>query len=96
MYRLTKEQYNQLKHSAITSTYKKAIIKIKEKVDKSGITFTKDAGILDRMEVNGTTNCFLTLKDHKENFENNTKTRLINPAKNEVGRISKIILDKIN
>ena len=47
MYRLTKEQYNQLKHSTITSTYKKASIKIKEKVDKSGITSTKDAGILD-------------------------------------------------
>ena len=48
------------------------------------------------MQVNGTTNCFITLKDHKENFENNTKRRLINPAKNEVGRIGKIILDKIN
>ena len=48
------------------------------------------------MQVNGTTNCFITLKDHKENFENNSETRLINPAKNEVGRISKIILDKIN
>ena len=29
MYRLTKEQYNQVKRSAITSTYKKASIKIK-------------------------------------------------------------------
>ena len=38
----------------------------------------------------------MTLKDHKDNFENNPKTRLINPAKNEIGRISKVILDKIN
>ena len=96
MYRLTKEQYNQLKHSAVTSTYKKANINIKEKVDKSGKKYAKNAGILDRMQVNGTNNCFITLKDHKENFLNNPKTRLINPAKNEVGRISKIILDKIN
>ena len=48
------------------------------------------------MEVNWTNNCFVTLKDHKDNFENNPTTRLIKPAKNEVGRISKKILDRIN
>ena len=36
------------------------------------------------------------MKDHKPNFENNPTTRLINPAKNEVGRISKSILQNIN
>ena len=56
----------------------------------------KKAGILSRMDQNGTNNCFITLKDHKENFQNNPTTRLINPAKNEVGRISKVILDNIN
>ncbi len=39
---------------------------------------------------------FISLKDHKENFENNPKCRLINPAKSESGKLSKIILDKIN
>ena len=51
---------------------------------------------LDRMFINGKNNCFITLKDHKENFLNNPKTRLLNPAKNELGRISKARLDKIN
>ena len=41
-------------------------------------------------------NCFLTLKDHKNNFANNPQVRLINPANNELGRISKVALDKIN
>ena len=36
------------------------------------------------------------MKDHKENFVNHPATRLINPPKNEIGRISKSILDKIN
>ena len=40
--------------------------------------------------------CFITLKDHKPNFENNATTRLINLAKNETGRISKMILENIN
>lgn len=35
-------------------------------------------------------------KDHKPNFLNNLKTLLLNPAKNELGRIGKVILDKIN
>ena len=40
--------------------------------------------------------CFITLEHHKPNFENNPIVSLINPAKNEIGRIGKNILDKIN
>ena len=39
---------------------------------------------------------FITIKDHKENFENNMKCRLFNPTKTEIGRVSKYILDRIN
>ena len=96
MYRLSKEHYNQLKHNAITSAYKKASDKINDKVSKGGIKFAKNVGVLSKMELNGTNKCFVTLKDHKENFQNNPTTRLINPAKNEIGRISKVVLDNIN
>ena len=46
------------------------------------------------MFVNGKQNCFITLKDHKSNFQNNPTIRLCNPAKNELGRIKKTILDE--
>ena len=46
--------------------------------------------------MNGHDKCFISLKDHKPNFMNNPKTRLINPGKNEIGRLSKSVLDKIN
>ena len=39
---------------------------------------------------------FISLKDHKENFANNPTCRLINPAKSEIGRIGKQILQRIN
>ena len=39
---------------------------------------------------------FITLKDHKDNFNSNPKCRLINPSKTELGKVSKIILDDIN
>ena len=48
------------------------------------------------MQTNGENNYFILLKDHKENFQNNPTFRLINPAKNELGKISKVILDRIN
>ena len=48
------------------------------------------------MFVNGKQNRFITLNDHKPNFQNNPTVRLLNPGKNELGRISKTILDKTN
>ena len=49
-----------------------------------------------RLYINGDSNCFIKLKDHKENYGNRPSVRLINPVKNQIGRISKVILDKIN
>ena len=40
------------------------------------------------MLINNRKSCFITLKDHK--------IRLVNPAKIELSRISKSILDRIN
>ena len=45
---------------------------------------------------NGENNSFKTLNDHKENFINNPTVRLINPAKNKFGPISKAILNTAN
>ena len=69
---------------------------IKKKINMAGKQILKNNEILNRIEINGENNCFFTLKDHKDNFANNPQVRLINPAKNELGRISKVILDKIN
>ena len=82
--------------NAITTSYIKANKNIGTKINKEGIKFAKQANILDKIEINGTGNSFITLKDHKENFTNHPTRRLINPSKNEIGRISKHILDQIN
>ena len=55
-----------------------------------------DKEILDRMDIITKNTYFITLKDHKENFLNNPTVRLMHPAKNELGRISKAILHNIN
>ena len=48
------------------------------------------------MEINGENNSFITLKDHKENLNNNPIVRPINPAKNELGHTKRAILDTKN
>ena len=96
MYRLQKDEYKHLLTNAITSTYRKARKDAAIKINQGGIKHANKAKLLDRIEINGTGNCFITLKDHKINFINHPTTRLINPAKNKIGRISKEILDRIN
>ena len=48
------------------------------------------------METNEEGDSLIIIKDHKNFFDNLPTIRLINAAKNELVRISKSILDKIN
>ena len=84
--------------NAITSTYKKTSKNIKKRINEKGKKIVKKSfdNITDRMDISAESSSFVAIKDHKENFLNHVKVRLINPAKNELGRISKTILDNIN
>ena len=97
MCRITREEYNKMHRNGITSTYKKANENIKKRINEKGKEIVKKLfdNIIDRMDVNAESNCFITIKDHKENFLNHPKVRLINLA-NELGRIRKAILDNID
>ena len=37
----------------------------------------------------------MTIKDHKSDFKRNAECRLINPAKTQIGKVSKIIVQDI-
>ena len=52
-------------------------------------------GIVDRVEKYNTKNCFITIKDQKSDLKTNPECRLINPAKAQIGRVSKIIVQDI-
>ena len=93
VYKVPKEQYEKLPNNFITTSYKK-VNTSPDKKPRRNILENKE--IIKRMFVNGKQNCFITLKDHKPNFQNNPTVRLLNPAKSELGRISKTILDRIN
>ena len=96
-YKLDLPDYKRLLEANITKTYKKADKKQISMMDEEAKIITKNLNIDDRVETTAMKEAFITLKDHKENFENKpTQCRLINPSKPEIGRISKKRLEKIN
>ena len=96
LYRLTKAEYDHVINNAITSKYKKTSNNIKKQINIDGKKILRNREVLNRLDINSENNSFITLKDHKENVNNNPTVRLINPAKNELGHISKAILDTAN
>ena len=69
---------------------------MKYKIINESSWILKDKDVVKRLHINDDINCFVTMKDHKENFEIKPSVRLINSAKSEFERISIVILDKIN
>ena len=81
--------------SDITKGYKKAPLTTEENITIQDKTIATKLELDDRIDVTAEKQAFVTLKDHKPNFRNNPTCRLINPAKPEIGKISKQILEKI-
>jgi len=96
IYKLSAEEYNKLLTENITKTYKKTTSSAVSKVNEEAKSIATKLGIADRVEQYAQCDAFVTLKDHKENFESNPKCRLINPAKSAIGVISKSHLDTVN
>ena len=65
-------------------------------INREARNITNELEISDRVEPITHRNAYITLKDHKENFPNDVKCRLINPTKSNVGKISQQILQNIN
>ena len=52
--------------------------------------------VADRIKLTAKQEAYITFKDHLDNFANNPTCSLINPAKTNIGRVSKMILESIN
>ena len=96
IYKMSPDNYSKLLHDNVTATYKKTNANTKRTIDLEAKAIATDLNLADRIEQIAETEAFITLKDHKENFENNPKCRLINPSKSEIGIISKHHLQEIN
>ena len=80
----------------VTKDYKQTTNSTVESINNEAREIAEDLELGDRIEEFSESCAFVTIKDHKENFEREKKCRLINPAKSQIGQISKQLLQKIN
>ena len=95
-YEMTKESHDKIYYENVTQTYEKTNDELYNTINLEAKTIAEELNLSDKVECLAPTNAFITIKDHKENFMNNTKCRLINPAKPELGKVSKKLIESIN
>lgn len=64
-------------------------------INSSDKKITDKLKISDRLPKLSTREAYILLKDHKRDFLNKLPTRIINPTKSEIGRISKTALEHV-
>ena len=93
---MTPEQYKTILTNNLTKTYRKAERSTQLTIDREAKTISKTLQLEKRMERYDERPAFISLKDHKENFKHNTKWRLNNPSKGDMGVVSKKFLEEID
>ena len=96
IYKVKPELYQKLLTETITKDYKHTPSETVNNINREAKGIAEKLKLEDRIEQYTEGKAFITLKDHKDNFMNNPKFRLINPAKSNIGKISSQILKKIN
>ena len=94
-YKMDPKSYNDLLHKNVTK-YKTIPAETVINIENEAKSIAEKLNLADRINTTAQRESFVTLKDHKSNFDNNPTCRLINPSKSEIGRVSKLILDRIN
>ena len=95
-YKLEPSKYNDLPEQNITKSYKKAHPNTVRDIRTENKKIATKLGIDDRVDTTANKDAFITLKDHKPNFAYKPTCRLINSTKSEIGKISKVTLNRIN
>ena len=101
IYKMKVDSYKKLMKDNLTASYKKIDLSnnrnnLENTINKEAKLITDKLKISERVNKLNKKDCYLLLKDHKPNFNNKITTRLINPTRTEIGKISKTILEKTN
>ena len=92
LYKVPVDSYKKLVDDNVTATYKLSSDSEVKKVNREAAKISKKLKIHERVDRYIESNAFVTIKDHKENFPGRVQCRLLNPAKSNIGKISKKIL----
>ena len=96
LYKVPKDKYAKLMTDHISAKYKKSSPSSTSKINKEAKKIAVKHDLETKINVLAESNAFVTIKDHKDNFPNTIKCRLINPAKSEIGIMSRTHLQAIN
>lgn len=94
-YKMEPGTYQNLLDKNIQKSYKKTEAITEYNINSEAQSITTKLKLEDRIEKMAKKESFITLKDHKPNFQNSAPCRLINPTKSEIGKISKQITERI-
>ena len=95
LYEVSKEVYNNLLNNEITKTYKKALDDKAGIIDEKAKNIAASLGIENKVMKTKQATCYITLKDHKEDFEMSPSVRVINPCNKDIIRVAQICLKSL-
>ena len=72
LYQASSEKYRNLLYGNIAKTHQKAAVNTNRNIDKESKRFAKSINLNDKVKCYSDQNAFITLKDHKKDFRNNT------------------------
>ena len=93
---MSHEKYDKLVNNSITQNSRKAEDNISYAIATECRNLSRKPNVENHLPSTKLNPAFITIKDHKENFYNNTKCPLINLTKPEIGKVTKNIVDKMN
>ena len=98
LYKVPVQHYKKMVRNAVTETYKKCSHNEVSKVNSDTLKLVEvhEPGLETKVEVFTQAEAFVTIKDHKDNFPSKADVRLLNPAKPQLGIITKVKLQSIN
>ena len=93
-YLLNCDEYRKLMQEKVTAEYTKDRGDILKNIDEEAAKIMKEFEISDRIDRFQAAEPFITVKDHKPSWPGRAEVRFVNPAKSNIGVVSKKILDK--
>ena len=95
IYEVPVPKYRKIIRDNITKSYRLDDEDTVDLINRDIYNSTSLLGIQERVNKLEEKQCYVLLKDHKPDFLQKMPTRLINPAKTELGRVSKSILQNL-
>ena len=95
-FKLEPEKHETLLERNIQKEYKKSDEIMEKLILRKEKKIAEDLELVKRIDIPSKAEAYITLKDHKDNFNEKLPCRLINPNKSEIGKVSKILLQNIN